>query len=102
MNHNQNKIIIMSWKKDLKKEIERNNFDLGVFTLQELYRVSYYYLSKRYPKNNTIKASIQRTLQDIRDEGYLIFLNRGEYKVNNRENDEFINFVDKYHSYYIN
>ena len=31
----------MSWKKDLKKEIERNNFDLGIFTLQELYRLSY-------------------------------------------------------------
>ena len=50
----------------------------------------------KYPNNNTIKASIQRTLQDIRDEGYLIFLNRGEYKVNSQENDEFINFVNKY------
>ena len=88
----------MSWKKDLKKEIERNNFDLGIFTLQELYRFSYNNLSIKYPNNNTIKASIQRTLQDIRDEGYLIFLNRGEYKINSKENDEFINFVNKYHS----
>lgn len=86
----------MSWKKDLKKEIERNNFDLGIFTLQELYRLSYNNLAMKYPNNNTIKASIQRTLQDIRDEGYLIFLNRGEYKVNSQENNEFINFVNNY------
>ena len=88
----------MSWKKNLKIEIERNDLDLGIFTLQELYRLSYNNLSIKYPNNNTIKASIQRTLQDIRDEGYLIFLNRGEYKVNSQENDEFINFVNKYHS----
>jgi len=86
----------MSWKKNLKKEIERNDLDLGIFTLQELYRLSYNNLAMKYPNNNTIKASIQRTLQDIRDEGYLIFLNRGEYKVNSQENDEFINFVNKY------
>ena len=86
----------MSWKKNLKKEIERNDLDLGIFTLQELYRLSYNNLEMKYPNNNTIKASIQRTLQDIRDEGYLIFLNRGEYKVNSQENDEFINFVNKY------
>ena len=87
----------MSWKKDLKKEIERNNFDLGIFTLQEFYRVSFNVLSRKYPNNNTIKASIQRTLQDIRDDNYLIFLNRGEYKVNSQENIEFLEFIERYH-----
>lgn len=87
----------MSWKKDLKKEIERNNFDLGIFTLQELYRLSYNNLAMKYPNNNTIKYSIQRTLQDIRDDNYLIFLNRGEYKVNSQENNEFLEFVERYH-----
>lgn len=87
----------MSWKKDLKKEIERNNFDLGIFTLQEFYRVSFNVLSRKYPNNNTIKASIQRTLQDIRDDNYIIFLNRGEYKVNSQENIEFISFIERYH-----
>jgi hypothetical protein len=87
----------MSWKKDLKKEIERNNFDLGIFTLQEFYRVSFNVLSIKYPNNNTIKASIQRTLQDIRDDNYLIFLNRGEYKVNSQENIEFLEFIERYH-----
>ena len=87
----------MSWKKDLKKEIEKNNFDLGIFTLQEFYRVSFNVLSIKYPNNNTIKASIQRTLQDIRDDNYLIFLNRGEYKVNSQENIEFLEFIERYH-----
>ena len=96
MNNKKIFIVNMTWKKNLKKEIENNNLDLGIFNLEELYRFSYYNLSMKYPNNNTIKASIQRTLQDIRDEGYLIFLNRGEYKVNSQENNEFINFVNNY------
>lgn len=88
----------MTWKKNLKKEIERNNLDLGVFTLEELYRVSYNNLSMKYPNNNTIKASVRRTLQEIRDEGYLIFINQGEYRANSHENEEFINFIERYHS----
>ncbi len=78
--------------------IKRNHLDLGTFTLEELYRVSFNTLSRRYPKNNTIKASIQSNLQKLRDDGYLIFLNRGEYKVNNISNDEFINFVSNCHN----
>ena len=86
----------MSWKKNLKKEIENNNLDLGIFTLEELYRLSYNNLCMKYPNNNTIKASVRRTLQEIRDEGYLIFLEKGEYKVNTQENNKFINFVNNY------
>ena len=87
----------MSWKNDLMRIIKNNHLDLGIFTLEELYRVSFNTLSRRYPKNNTIKASIQSNLQKLRDDGYLIFLNRGEYKVNNSSNDEFIHFVSNYH-----
>tara|TARA_A100001015_G_C14965041_1_gene702588 strand:- start:147 stop:416 length:270 start_codon:yes stop_codon:yes gene_type:complete len=83
---------------DLMRIIKRNHLDLGTFTLEELYRVSFNTLSRRYPKNNTIKASIQSNLQKLRDDGYLIFLNRGEYKVNNISNDEFINFVSNCHN----
>tara|TARA_B100001094_G_C18166612_1_gene792496 strand:- start:8 stop:283 length:276 start_codon:yes stop_codon:yes gene_type:complete len=88
----------MTWKKNLKREIEKNHLDLGIFTLEELYRVSYNNLCMKYPKNNTIEASVRRTLQEIRDEGYLIFLEKGEYKVNNSCNDEYINFVSNYHN----
>ena len=64
---------------------------MGIFTLQEFYRVSFNVLSRKYPNNNTIKASIQRTLHDIRDDNYLIFLNRGEYKVNSQVNERIKN-----------
>jgi len=87
----------MTWKNDLMIIIKRNHLDLGTFTLEELYRVSIITLSRRYPKNNTIKASIQSNLQKLRDDNYLIFLNRGVYKVNNSSNDEFIHFVSNYH-----
>ena len=87
----------MPWKTDLKREIEENHLDVGIFTLQELYRYSYNNLQLKYPKNKTIKYSIQGTLQGLRDEKYLLFLGRGEYKVLSLENDEFINFVKVYH-----
>ena len=87
----------MPWKTDLKREIEENHLDVGIFTLQELYRYSYNNLQLKYPKNKTIKYSIQGTLQVLRDEKYLLFIGRGEYKVLSWENDEFINFVNVYH-----
>lgn len=87
----------MTWKNDLMIIIKRNHLDLGTFTLEELYRVSFNVLSRRYPNNNTIKASIQGTLQKLRDDNYLIFTDRGVYKVNSNSNEEFINFVETYH-----
>ena len=60
----------MTWKNDLMIIIKRNHLDLGTFTLEELYRVSFNVLSRRYPNNNTIKASIQGTLQKLRDDNY--------------------------------
>ena len=87
----------MSWKNDLMRIIKKNHLDLGVFTLEELYRVSFNVLSRRYPNNNTIKASIQSNLQKLRDDNYLIFIDRGIYKVNSNSNDEFIHFVETYH-----
>ena len=88
----------MTWKSDLMKIIKKNHLDLGIFTLEELYKVSINTLSMKYPNNNTIKASVRRTLQEIRDDGYLIFLEKGGYKVNSQENNEFINFVSNYHN----
>ena len=87
----------MPWKTDLKREIEDNHLDVGIFTLQELYRYSYNNLQLKYPKNKTIEARIRQTLQGLRDEKYLLFIGRGEYKVLSWGNDEFINFVNVYH-----
>ena len=87
----------MTWKNDLMRIIKKNHLDLGIFTLEEFYRVSFNVLSRRYPNNNTIKASIQGTLQKLRDDNYLIFISRGVYKVNSQGNNEYIEFVERYH-----
>ena len=97
MNNKKIFIVNMTWKKELIKIIQMYHLDLGEFTLEELYRVSLYILSMKYPNNNTIKASIQRTLQYLRDDNYLIFISRGVYKVNSQGNNEFIEFVEIYH-----
>jgi hypothetical protein len=86
----------MSWKKELKSEIIYHGFDLGYFTLQELYNSSIQNLSIKYPKNNSIKASMQGTLQKLRDDGYLQFVYSGTYLVISKENDEWILFIDRY------
>ena len=87
----------MTWKKTIRREIETNNYDIGYFTLQEFYRSSLKNLELKYPKNNTCKASTQRTLQDLRDDGYLEFVSPGKYRAISEENDEWIQFVEIYH-----
>ena len=87
----------MTWKTVLKKEIENNHLDLGTFTLQELINYSLNVLQLKYPDNDSCEASIRANLQKLRNENYLIFVERGTYKVLSKENDEFINFVDTYH-----
>ena len=87
----------MTWKRELKSEIIDNGYDLGYFTLQEFYDSSLQNLEIKFPKNNTCKASIQGTLQKLRDEGYLEFLDKGKYRVLTKENDEWISFTKNYH-----
>lgn len=92
----------MTWKKSLIYEIENNNFDIGYFTLQEFYRISYHKFKFKYPNNNTIRYSIQGNLQKLRDDGYLIFANNnGLYYVNTEENKEWIKFSENYNKYLI-
>ena len=87
----------MTWKKEIKSEIEKNHFDLGYFTLQEFYKTSFKNLQMKYPKNNTISCTIRRTLQELRDDGYLEFVAPGKYRVISEENDQWIQFVNNYH-----
>jgi hypothetical protein len=87
----------MTWKKNLIDIIEKNNFDLGYFTIQDLYIVSLDNLNEIYPNNKTIKASIQGTLQKLRDDNYLYFISKGKYKVISNDNDNFIKFIENYH-----
>ena len=87
----------MSWKNEIKSEIIDNAYDLGYFTLQEFYNSSLKNLQMKFLKNNTCEARIRRTLQELRDEGYLEFIEKGKYKVISGENKEWIQFTEKYH-----
>tara|TARA_Y100000389_G_C16962558_1_gene271756 strand:- start:208 stop:480 length:273 start_codon:yes stop_codon:yes gene_type:complete len=89
----------MTWKSEIKSEIIDNGFDLGYFTLQEFYDSSLKNLQRKFPSNDSCEASIRANLQKLRDDGYLEFLERGQYKVISSENDEWTEFTEKYHKY---
>ena len=74
----------MTWKEDLKREIITNGLDCRPFTLKELYISSEESL-KIGKDSNSVRASIRATLQNLRDEGFINFLDKGLYQVN-REN----------------
>ena len=82
---------------EIKREIIKNDLDLGTFTMKDFYRCSLDHLENIYKNNTTCEASIRANFQKLRDDNYLTFIGRGEYKVVNKENDEFINFVKVYH-----
>ncbi len=70
----------MSWKEDLMTVIE-DKWSIGdIFTLNEIYELEEYFL-KLYPENNNIKDKLRQTLQYLRDDGILEFIdNNGIYK----------------------
>jgi 5-methylcytosine-specific restriction endonuclease McrA len=70
----------MTWKEEIKKEIIKNGFDRRPFTLKEFYESSEESL-KIGKDSNSVKASIRANLQNLRDEGFLIFLEKGLYEV---------------------
>ena len=86
----------MTWKSEIKKEIVKHGLDLGTFTLQEFYRYSLAHFENIYKDNTTCESSIRANFQKLRDEGYLIFIEKGVYKVYTVENEEFIHFVAVY------
>ena len=65
---------------------EKNNS--SIFTRQQFLQEYEQLLQERFPKNNTIKYSISRTFQELRDEDILIFLNNnGQYKLATYDSD---------------
>ena len=65
------------------------NFD-DEFTLKEIYAFEPL-LRAYYPNNNTIQASIRRNLQKLRNDGKIVFLDSGKYKINKtHDNKQFI------------
>ncbi|MFW6009182.1 MAG: hypothetical protein ACOCP8_07975 [archaeon] len=69
----------MNWKDKLHHKII-NNWDIGEeFMLEDVYKFEEYF-RKQYPNNKTVRASIRRNLQKIRDDGNIKFLGEGKYK----------------------
>ena len=71
-----------SWKPQLELFI-RMRWNVGdIFTLQEFYYIYKDTLHKLHPNNRTIEASVQGTLQKLRDDSIISFIdNKGTYKL---------------------
>jgi hypothetical protein len=66
-----------SWKKTTFEVIEI--IKKQEFSLTDIYNYQNLFLEK-YPNNNTIRGSIRRNLQELRDLGLIKFLGNGKYK----------------------
>ncbi|PAF52315.1 DpnI domain-containing protein [Helicobacter sp. 13S00477-4] len=66
------------WLLDIMLCIERLN--KAEFCLSDLYKFQDF-LKIRHPDNGNIKAKIRQQLQILRDNQYLRFINRGQYKI---------------------
>lgn len=57
------------------------------FKLEALHTFCEDRLTEAFPKNNTHEASLRRTLQELRDEGELVFFGNGRYQLDPRSLD---------------
>jgi len=63
-----------TWKSALRHEIE-SSYAVGVdFTLSDLYRRSEKRLQELFPANSTVRDSLRKVLQQLRDEGLIAFI----------------------------
>lgn len=65
-----------TWRENLRIVIEGRWRRGDYFNLPEVYAEAEG-LARHYPANNHIHASVRRTLQELRDEGRLRFINDG-------------------------
>jgi hypothetical protein len=79
--HNRNGTYKVGWKHTIKSFICIKWESGDIFTLQEFYKLYMDVLQKIYPDNHTIEASVQGTLQKLRDDKLITFLNRGSYSL---------------------
>lgn len=70
----------MNWRDEVRTII-KNNWSVGeVFTLNDIYKFKSEF-SETYPDNTHIEEKIRQTLQYLRDEGTIEFIdNNGFYK----------------------
>jgi len=70
----------MSWKSKLQNKVNENWERGEVFTLLDVYNKLENFFESEYPQNKTVRASIRRNLQELRNDGHIEFLGNGEYK----------------------
>jgi hypothetical protein len=70
----------ISWPESLKRLIAFHADVGGTFTIEDLYSHESS-LARRYPDNRHIRETIRDKVQDLRNEGYIEFLdNQGTYR----------------------
>ena len=70
---------VMGWDSELKTVIQRD-FQVGEhFTLDEIYEYQGHF-SELYPDNRHVEDKLRQTLQHLRDDGIIEFVDRGIYK----------------------
>ena len=67
----------MTQKQMFLKILKLGFSNVNQFTVQESYQVSEGSLSFVYPKNNHIRDKIRQLLQDLRDDGILVRIDKG-------------------------
>ena len=73
--------LVNTWKDNMYIIISRS-FKINThIELNDIYLKCEKKLKDHYPKNNTIKASIRRNLQILRDENKIEFIDRGLYRL---------------------
>lgn len=77
------------WQQTILKFIHelchQNNSE--IFSRQQILEYYQIKLEKLFPDNHTIKQSLSRTLQELRDQNILQFIARGQYKLSNYDLD---------------
>lgn len=68
---------LSDWKKAMFLVVD--SFDMTEFSLTDVYEKEYIF-KKKFPNNNTVKDSMRRNLQELRDLGLVKFLGNGKYK----------------------
>jgi type II restriction enzyme len=88
-------VVINEWQRTLFLREEKNfttkgwTLDVMVcidklgcreFSLEEIYKFEKF-LSNKHPENHHVKDKIRQQLQILRDKGYLLFIGRGKYRI---------------------
>jgi hypothetical protein len=73
------------WNDLARSEIDRHFRPGEIFSFRELYRRAEPKLREEFPENTALEASLANVLQKLRDDGFLEFVRRGEYRYQSSE-----------------